>query len=47
MLDALWNRSLTRRRAYKPRVPLLALYEPERADEDTLSATKTYSEQES
>ncbi|GAB2773087.1 hypothetical protein GCM10027275_15060 [Rhabdobacter roseus] len=29
LLDALWNRSLTRQLAYKPRVPLLALYAPD------------------
>ncbi|RRA99998.1 universal stress protein [Larkinella rosea] len=29
LLDTVYNRSLTRRLAYKPRVPLLALYDPE------------------
>lgn len=29
LMDALWNRSLTRRLAYNPRVPLLTLYDPE------------------
>ncbi|MFC5411715.1 universal stress protein [Larkinella bovis] len=32
LLDAVWNRSLTRRLAYNPRVPLLALYDPEPAE---------------
>jgi nucleotide-binding universal stress UspA family protein len=36
LLDALWNRSLTRQLAYHPRVPLLALYES--SDEASLEA---------
>ncbi|WP_212768249.1 universal stress protein [Larkinella sp. C7] len=46
LLDAVWDRSLTRRLAYKPRVPLLALYDPELSDKDNLSVPETYSEQE-
>ena len=34
LMDVLWNRSLTRRLAYNPRVPLLALYDdPESVDQ--------------
>ncbi|RCR66775.1 universal stress protein [Larkinella punicea] len=29
LMDAVWNRSLTRRLAFRPPVPLLALYDPE------------------
>ncbi|GAB3909017.1 hypothetical protein GCM10028803_45870 [Larkinella knui] len=33
LLDAVWNRSLTRRLAYNPQVPLLAVYDPELVDQ--------------
>ncbi|GAB3250881.1 hypothetical protein GCM10027347_08960 [Larkinella harenae] len=32
LLDVVWSRSLTRKLAYRPRVPLLTLYDPEPAE---------------